>query len=61
MLGIMFGLTIIPAIFVLVSAIIMKFYPLDGPEWIEQKLKLNKIHEQKEKDYIKYLKEQGKI
>ncbi|TFG16010.1 MAG: MFS transporter [Promethearchaeota archaeon] len=59
--GIMLGLTIIPAIFVLISAIVMKFYPLDGPEWIEQKLKLNRIHEQKEKEYIKHLKEQGNI
>jgi len=61
LLGIMLGLSIIPAIFVLLSAIVMKFYPLDGPEWLEQKLKLNRIHEEKEKEYIKYLKEQGKI
>jgi hypothetical protein len=39
----------------------MKFYPLDGPEWLEQKLKLNRIHEDKEREYIKYIKEQGKI
>ena len=57
----MLGLSIIPAIFVLLSAIVMKFYPLDGPEWLEQKLKLNRIHEEKEKEYIKYIKEQGKI
>jgi len=57
----MLGLSIIPAIFVLLRAIVMKFYPLDGPEWLEQKLKLNRIHEEKEREYIKYIKEQGKI
>jgi Na+/melibiose symporter-like transporter len=60
-LGIMLGFTIIPAIFVFISAFIMKFYTLDGPEWTEQKLKLQQVHEEKEKEYIKHLKEQGKI
>jgi Na+/melibiose symporter-like transporter len=60
-LGIMIGFTIIPAIFIFISVFIMKFYTLDGPEWIEQKMKLQKVHEEKEKEYIKYLKEQGKI
>lgn len=60
-MGIMIGFTIIPAIFVFISAFIMKFYTLDGPEWTEQKLKLQQVHEEKEKEYIKYLKEQGKI
>lgn len=39
----------------------MKFYSLDGPEWTEQKLKLQEVHDQKEKEYIQYLKEQGKL
>jgi len=39
----------------------MKFYTLDGPEWTEQKLKLQEVHKQKEKEYIQYLKEQGKL
>ena len=60
-LGIMLGFTIIPAIFVFISAFIMKFYTLDGPEWTEQKLKLQQVHEEKEREYIKYIKEQGKI
>jgi GPH family glycoside/pentoside/hexuronide:cation symporter len=59
--GIMFSFTIIPAIFVILGVVIMKFYSLDGSEWNEQKVKLNKIHEEKEKEYIRYLKEQGKI
>lgn len=60
-MGIMIGFTIIPAIFIFLSALIMKFYTLDGPEWTEQKLKLQGIHEKKEKEYIQYLKEQGKL
>lgn len=60
-LGIMIGFTIIPAIFIFLSAIIMKYYSLDGPEWTEQKLKLQGIHEKKEKEYLQHLKEQGKL
>jgi GPH family glycoside/pentoside/hexuronide:cation symporter len=60
-LGIMLGFTIIPAAFVLFSAILMKYYTLDGPEWTEQKLELYQIHEKKEKEYIEYLKKQGKL
>lgn len=60
-LGIMIGFTIIPAIFIFLSAIIMKYYSLDGPEWTEQKLKLQSIHEKKEKEYLQHLKEQGKL
>ena len=60
-LGIMIGFTLIPAIFIFLSALIMKFYTLDGPEWTEQKLKLQEVHKKKEKEYIQYLKEQGKL
>ncbi len=60
-MGIMIAFTLIPAVFVVLSALIMKFYSLDGPEWTEQKLKLQSIHEKKEKDYIQHLKEQGKL
>ncbi len=59
--GMMFGFTIIPAIFIFISALVMTFYTLDGPEWTEQKLKLMQIHEEKEKKYIEYLKEHGKL
>ena len=59
--GIMIILTIIPAIFLALSALIMLFYPLDGPEWDKKKKELIKIHEEKEKIYIQRLKEQRKI
>ncbi|TFG28699.1 MAG: MFS transporter [Promethearchaeota archaeon] len=60
-LGIMIAFTLIPAAFVLFSSIVMFFYPLDGPEWNKQKLNLGRIHEEKEKNYIQYLREHGKI
>ena len=60
-LGIMIAFTLIPAILLLFSALIMKFFPLDGPEWNKQKSELKRIHDKKEKEYIKHLKEQGKI
>jgi GPH family glycoside/pentoside/hexuronide:cation symporter len=59
--GIMLGFTIIPAVFVLFGALVMKFYPLDGSKWEAQKLELKKIHEQKEKEYLEYLKKQEKL
>lgn len=59
--GIMLGFTVIPAIFVLFGAFVMKFYPLDGPKWEAQKLELKKIHDQKEKEYLEYLKKQEKL
>lgn len=60
-MGIMIGFTIIPAIFILISALAMKFFPLDGPDWNKQKVELKKIHEEKEKEYLEYLKEHNKL
>jgi len=55
-MGIMIGFTIIPAIFALFGAVIMKFYPLDGPDWEAQKLIISQNHAKKEKEYLEYLK-----
>ena len=60
-LGIMIGFTIVPAIFILISALAMKFFPLDGPDWNKQKVELKKIHEEKEKEYLEYLKKHNKL
>ncbi|MFO8019039.1 MAG: MFS transporter [Promethearchaeia archaeon] len=56
LLGIMVGFTILPAIFLLVSALIMSFFPLEGPEWEQKKLKIAKMHKVKQKEYKSYLK-----
>jgi len=60
-MGIMIGFTIVPAIFILISALAMKFFPLDGPDWNKQKVELKKIHEEKEKEYLEYLKKHNKL
>ncbi len=57
--GIMLAFTIIPAIFILVSALAMKFFPLGGSEWKKEKENLGIVHKKKEEDYLKYLKEKG--
>ena len=59
--GIVLGFTLIPAICLILSAIALKWYKLDGPDWHEKKKKLNTIHLQKEKEYIAKLQSEGKI
>ncbi len=60
-LGIMIGFTIIPAVLILIAALVIKFFPLSGPKWKEQKLELQRIHAEKEKAYLEHLKKEGKI
>ncbi|MFX0052289.1 MAG: MFS transporter [Candidatus Hermodarchaeota archaeon] len=61
-LGIQLGYTLVPAVFFIISAIILlKWYKLDGKEWIVKKAELGKIHLQKEKEYIDHLQREGKI
>ena len=59
-MGIMLGFSLIPAIFLTFGAIVMLFYPLDGPQWLTQKTELIKIHKQKELAYLKYVEEKTK-
>lgn len=60
-MGIMIGFSLIPAILLIFSSIIMLFYPLDGPNWLDQKTELIKIHEKKELDYLEYLEEKRRL
>jgi len=53
--GILVILGIIPACLLLLSALTMRLYPLDGPEWIEKKKFIIDLHEQKEKEYLQSL------
>ncbi|TFG07562.1 MAG: hypothetical protein EU539_04635 [Promethearchaeota archaeon] len=57
-LGIMIAITMIPAIFLLFGAFIMKFYPLEGSDWEKTKREIAKVHTEKEKAFQNYLKEQ---
>ncbi|WP_371806294.1 MFS transporter [Candidatus Lokiarchaeum ossiferum] len=54
--GILLGFFLIPGIIMLISALAMKFYPLDGPEWKKKKIEMQLIHQQKEKDFLSSLK-----
>lgn len=53
--GILVILCIIPAVLLLLSAFALHWYPLDGPEWIEKKKNIFKLHEQKEMEYLQSL------
>ena len=59
--GIILGFTLVPAVCLALSALALKWYRLDGPEWFEKKKKLNAIHLQKEQEYIAELQKEGKI
>ncbi|MHA1149068.1 MAG: MFS transporter [Promethearchaeota archaeon] len=61
LVGIMFAICIIPAIGLAISTIAMRWYPLDGHEWEEKKRYLMELHEQKEREYVRRLAEEGKI
>ncbi|MHA1376379.1 MAG: MFS transporter, partial [Promethearchaeota archaeon] len=54
-IGILVILGIIPACLLLLSALAMHWYPLDGPKWIEKKKFILELHEQKEKEYLQSL------
>ncbi|MGV9173785.1 MAG: MFS transporter, partial [Promethearchaeia archaeon] len=60
-LGIMLGFTIIPAVFILFSAVAMKYFPLKGEKWQKEKEKLARIHREKERNYLRHLKEKDKL
>jgi len=54
-LGIMMGFALIPSIFLILGALVMFYYSLDGPHWFAQKDEIIKIHEEKERAYLEYL------
>ncbi len=56
-IGIMVGVALLPGIFMLFTALIMKKYPLDGSEWRKTKKKLEVLHIKKENAYVDYIKE----
>jgi GPH family glycoside/pentoside/hexuronide:cation symporter len=60
-MGLMLGFTLIPAIFIIIAAIIIYFFPLEGKEWRKKKEELHEKHQQKEEEFIEHLKETGKL
>ncbi|MFX0023729.1 MAG: MFS transporter, partial [Candidatus Hermodarchaeota archaeon] len=50
-LGILAGFSLIPSIFLIISALVMFLYPLDGLQWQIQKKEIIEIHKKKEFEY----------
>ncbi len=50
--GVILAFTVIPIVCLAIAILAMKFYPLDGREWLETKEKLQKIHQEKEKEFL---------
>ena len=53
--GILFAIFLIPAILLIISAITMRKYNLDGPEWDKKKAEIMRMHKEKEKKYLESL------
>ena len=54
--GILFAIFLIPAILMIISAITMRKYNLDGPEWEKKKAEIMKMHQEKERKYLESIK-----
>jgi len=60
LIGLLFAFCIIPAILLAFTALFLRWYPLDGPEWLEKKRYIMELHEKKEKEYHQFLTEKKK-
>ncbi len=58
--GIMIAFSIVPAILLFFTAFSLRWYPLDGPEWLQKKEQIMKIHEDKEREYLEFLSKKSK-
>jgi len=58
--GILIAFCIVPAILLALSALTLRWFPLDGPEWLKKKKYIMELHEEKEKEYLKSLSEKSK-
>src|SRR5271157_250105 len=50
--GILIAICLIPAIGMLISAIVARWYTLDGAEWLKKKEFIRESHEKKEKEFL---------
>ncbi len=51
---------LIPAILLVISAVALRLFPLDGPEWFKKLKYMMELHEQKEREYLQKLADEGK-
>ncbi|MBY9015949.1 MAG: MFS transporter [Candidatus Lokiarchaeota archaeon] len=55
LIGLLFAFCIIPALLLALTALGLRWYPLDGPEWLDKKKHIMELHEEKEKEYLQSL------
>ena len=60
LIGLLFAFCIIPALLLVLTALTLRWYPLDGPEWLDKKRHIMELHEEKEKKYRQSLSENKK-
>nr|MDO8114312.1 MFS transporter [Candidatus Sigynarchaeota archaeon] len=52
LIGIMVAMCLLPAAGTFISAIAMRWYPLDGPAWLDKKQYIMNLHQDKERAYL---------
>ncbi|MBN2154239.1 MAG: MFS transporter [Candidatus Lokiarchaeota archaeon] len=57
--GILVALALLPLAGTLVSAVALRWYPLDGPDWLRKKKYLMDLHVQKEREYLEGRRQAG--
>jgi len=57
LIGILVAFCIFPAVLLVISAIVLRWFPLDGTEWLKKKKYIIELHEKKEKEYLETLRE----
>jgi GPH family glycoside/pentoside/hexuronide:cation symporter len=61
LIGLLFAFCIIPALLLALTALGLRWYPLDGPEWLNKKRHIMELHEEKEQEYIQSLKKKSNL
>jgi len=56
-LGILIAFCLLPAILLIGCAIALRWFPLDGPEWLKKKEYILHLHQKKEEEYLQSLSE----
>jgi len=59
--GVIMAFWIIPVVCVFFATISLKYFKLDGPEWLAKKKALELEHQRKEREYIKFLAREKKL
>ncbi len=52
LIGLLYAFCVIPALLLAFTALGLRLYPLDGPEWLGKKRYIMELHEEKEKEYL---------